>query len=462
MTTTTKPETPRRKKRRIRLFWIVVLSPLVLILLLLLGNFCYQANLQRQIDAELAQIRQRGEPVTAADIAANYELPAGADDQTQRWMQVIDWTTALEKTEPYKGLTDQVLMGIDIPPPGTPWPEEPAVAQLMHSVKHTFMIDRLVADPGEVRYPIDFDDGIGALLPYTQNLRSVARVLALRAAWNVYHDRSKQALECLIAIRRAADTVEHEPTMVSQLVRAALDGIMVETTLSLVPHANWSDAQLERLQTELLTGGITEQDMLHALAGQRVISHMAFDSFQQEGVEVPATFAWTRRADELYFLQSMHRIHESYQQPWPEAETVGKQITAEMDSASTMEQWQHALTYRMLPATTGFYRACQQANARDRAAAVLIACQRYHLRSGQWPQSQADLVPEFLDAVPLDPFGGKPLGYQVQGDQIIVYSIGENLIDDGGVSDDGTHFGGPDYVFTLNFSEDATTLPKAK
>jgi hypothetical protein len=38
-----------------------------------------------------------------------------------------------------------------------------------------------------------------------------------------------------------------------------------------------------------------------------------------------------------------------------------------------------------------------------------IALRRYHLRHGQFPATLETLVPEFLDAVPLDRMDGQPL-----------------------------------------------------
>jgi len=54
------------------------------------------------------------------------------------------------------------------------------------------------------------------------------------------------------------------------------------------------------------------------------------------------------------------------------------------------------------------------------------------MAEGRWPESLDELVPAYIDAVPLDPFDEKPLRYKVEADRIVVYSIGENEVDDGG------------------------------
>jgi hypothetical protein len=44
----------------------------------------------------------------------------------------------------------------------------------------------------------------------------------------------------------------------------------------------------------------------------------------------------------------------------------------------------------------------------------------------------ADLVPDYLDAVPRDPFSGNDLRYKKLEPGFVVYSVGEDLSDDDG------------------------------
>jgi len=63
-----------------------------------------------------------------------------------------------------------------------------------------------------------------------------------------------------------------------------------------------------------------------------------------------------------------------------------------------------------------------------------IALERYRLKHGAYPAALTDLTPDFLTAVPVDPFTGKALLYRQQADgSPLVWSVGANLIDDGGL-----------------------------
>ncbi len=48
----------------------------------------------------------------------------------------------------------------------------------------------------------------------------------------------------------------------------------------------------------------------------------------------------------------------------------------------------------------------------------------------------ADLTPQYIDKVPIDPFDGKPVRYKLTEPGYIVYSIGEDGTDEGGLEKD--------------------------
>jgi hypothetical protein len=71
-----------------------------------------------------------------------------------------------------------------------------------------------------------------------------------------------------------------------------------------------------------------------------------------------------------------------------------------------------------------------------RAAAVAVAALRFRNEHGRLPATLEELVPEYLDHVPLDPWTGSPLVYAAGDDRATIYSVGENGLDDGGPQDD--------------------------
>jgi hypothetical protein len=91
--------------------------------------------------------------------------------------------------------------------------------------------------------------------------------------------------------------------------------------------------------------------------------------------------------------------------------------------------------YTMLPATWATMGRKSRSDTQLQATRVILALRAYQLTHGNLPSDLNALVPEFLDEVPVDDFDGQPLRYSA--DRKIVYSVGQNLKDDGG-DDRGT------------------------
>lgn len=84
-----------------------------------------------------------------------------------------------------------------------------------------------------------------------------------------------------------------------------------------------------------------------------------------------------------------------------------------------------------------------------------LAVERYrNAHGGAPPEHLVDLVPEYLSALPLDPFNGEVLHYSRLDDSYLVYSVGSNLKDDGGdetehKTTDHLRHSGKDIVFRV-------------
>lgn len=66
---------------------------------------------------------------------------------------------------------------------------------------------------------------------------------------------------------------------------------------------------------------------------------------------------------------------------------------------------------------------------------TLFAIKSYWQDNHIRPSSLEELVPEYLREVPLDPFDGQPIRYSLE--KAIIYSVGDDLIDNGGILENG-------------------------
>ena len=94
-------------------------------------------------------------------------------------------------------------------------------------------------------------------------------------------------------------------------------------------------------------------------------------------------------------------------------------------------------------------------DVRITATKIVLALRCYKNDHGGLPKTLDELVPEYLDSVPIDSFDGKPMRYSKE--KKIIYSIGKDLIDSGGKVPDeedvGRHdaIGHKDPTFVIGF-----------
>jgi hypothetical protein len=70
--------------------------------------------------------------------------------------------------------------------------------------------------------------------------------------------------------------------------------------------------------------------------------------------------------------------------------------------------------------------------AHERLLAAELALRCYRSEVGRLPARLDDLIPNFLSNVPLDPFTDRPMIYRPHATNWLLYSIGQDGIDDGG------------------------------
>ena len=104
------------------------------------------------------------------------------------------------------------------------------------------------------------------------------------------------------------------------------------------------------------------------------------------------------------------------------------------------------LSAMTLPASKNAFKRKDSAITINRIERLVIASLFYRLENGKLPGALSDFVPKYLVEIPKDPFDGKEMRYDTS--KQVIYSIGENLVDDYGEIEAGKAFGvGDDIVF---------------
>jgi hypothetical protein len=395
------------------------------------GTYSYrqQAELARgrgEWEAEVARVRESGDPLTGAELEAFYKIPQGEDDLTALYVRAL----ASCKID-FDATRDLPVVGTgsdEIPLPPEEWPQlEQAEAYLAH---FRAPLDNLCAaseQQGSVRYPINLRDPTSMQHQHVMQIRDAHRLLELRWPCQVHRGDYIGATNTLIAMQRLPNTLRREPSDTAQLVRAALVGVAQAQMTHAISQPDFPSEELKRLQDGLHENDWQQACFLSALSSRSITYDLMQRPFEERQaaaspqIQVPSSFvlATSRPGDAAGVL----RIHSDYVDAvrgslptfaaaYQTAESSGNAWALNRfgpmnPQAFTWTTNNIALSYLGSNTPRPFLRAA----ANERAAIAILAIERYRRERGKLPDTLDDLVPDYLAAVPEDPCNGYPCAW---------------------------------------------------
>jgi hypothetical protein len=106
---------------------------------------------------------------------------------------------------------------------------------------------------------------------------------------------------------------------------------------------------------------------------------------------------------------------------------------AEYERLPTIEKQRYLLLGMMMPALGKAIQAPQAAMQQRDGVLTAIALELHKRRHGKYPATLAELTPDLLPAVLPDRIDGRPIRYKIVDGRPLLYSVGVDRIDDGGV-----------------------------
>lgn len=222
-------------------------------------------------------------------------------------------------------------------------------------------------------------------------------------------------------------------------MRIAIDGMFREQLERLFSAVEFTDADLARLRADLQRAQY-QGGLLQAMYGERVIGLATIQNpTKAVGNEAPlfSRLRLIHGNDTRCYLECMELVVAKAKLPLPQAFAGIKQLDADlaatMGASSPLSPAGNPMTKLLMPSLTGVLTAATRGTASNETADAALAVEQYRRRYGKLPEQLDDLMPEFLQAVPDDAFDGQPLRYIVGADGYVVYSVGQDLIDQGGL-----------------------------
>ncbi|MEE2682206.1 MAG: hypothetical protein VX641_07535 [Planctomycetota bacterium] len=331
-----------------------------------------------------------------------------------------------------------------------------------------------LARPADASFVDDESLLINLPLRFPKPMRAMARLLeadALRAART---GAPEQAVDDCIAILDLARLCQQDPMLIAQLSALSIRSLAQQTILEVVSteSVRSNARQLARL-AEALSVPISpvsldgERMILEDIVQRFYTDDGAGDGYLMASKLSNAAYLTNLQLPVLFLPDSS--LHSHVLQPVV-ARSAGsrrevldafEELASEHQRLGNADPWQidwtrleamqdglksdgllGALHRFPLPLLAPNYEslvlASQSSRFRHECTKLVVAVHRFRVRTGQWPDRLEQLQPDLLTEVPRDPYDGAFLRYQLRGDQPVIWSIGTDSIDNGGVFDEPT------------------------
>lgn len=429
-------ENKERKTRKRRK--LTISSVFLLLLFICISAFAiYRLRLKWKLNSRIEAIRAAGYPVTCAELDAWYTIPDNAENAAHTILDAFSFYQEWDKDE----LNLLPLVGrAKLPARTEPLTDEMKTLISEYIADNNEAIDLLHAGAKieHCRYPVDYSAGFQTEMASLSDIRRGCQMLSLEALLHAENGQAALSIDSLYSGYGLARSLVKEPMFIGQLVRLACEGLTTSTLERVVNRIQLTDEQLIAL-SERLRHVESASDMFPGFVGERCMGLNFFTNPASLGSDgqivavarpILAVFqaAGLADMDAVIFLDMMNDYMETARLPLHERQKAMNAIDARLSSLSKI----HILAHQIIPALLRIYTIELRAIAKLRVTRAGLAVQRYRLAAGAIPDTLSQLVPAYLDAVPKDPFDGNELRYQKREKGFVIYSINEDLNDDGG------------------------------
>ena len=410
----------------------------------------------------------------------------------EQWPQVVSMLQQhAELLDVFREGAKRNSFGIALQPDARNYSDEDFAALIPHTEKETFKNWLYEEDHDEIL------DGamIGILLLHVQKMRDAARLFHLDTRLAITEGDPERVVANIETVLGLANQVAETPIAVNALVAVAVSHVgLYQLEEVITSNADFfSAAQLARLQATLertnihswlsYTGGrLAVKDLVQrcytddgngdgrmTAEGMRFLNSDFFapicglsgdgDNVSSDAAP-PHDIDWSK---ELWSILTQSELAKSGWNPTSvftcatrkevlaKADDIFEEVEADMklpfweSKHSKVGGWkeleqffdenqsEHILLSTTSTSVNYLRPTMERGVARKNGVALALAMYRYHKATGKWPHSIDDLTDAYLSKPPIDILTGKPLHFKIDQDQPLIYSIGMDHDDDGGV-----------------------------
>jgi len=293
------------------------------------------------------------------------------------------------------------------------------------------------------------------LTPYISPWLGMGRILLVKSRQARLEGRYTESVDsCAVGIRFGYLIQKDASCLIVHLVGVALLEMYISQIEDLVWDPGVPTEDLARLATILDEIGSLDDGLTVAMKAEYHYTTSIID-FLQKHADQAQIAAWLGEENSLpnallkrmrgssYFFQpnrTKQRFADFYRHVIQDIPRVYSEMAFPEIPEESVGFWHmlrpngvaYILQAILEPATETVLKNKCEKESTVSGTRLVVACNRFEREEGRWPESLQELVPEYLDAVPVDPFDGELFRYSPE--KSIVYSVGRNLTDEGGSS----------------------------
>jgi hypothetical protein len=273
--------------------------------------------------------------------------------------------------------------------------------------------------------------------PYSPGYRLLARLLVVHATAQLELGRSDAALRDLRVVQCLADALSGNRRFESMMLRVAVVQSCQEGFGKACASGRWTDAELRQWEAWFATVDLLQDLDLTLRGAEADALNNTFDSPSAALQGFPLYWWWFRDQrlyNELLFGYCDTAFDTRRQQVYPGRSQAFQEQAARRLKDSALGLSAHPLASVHFPDLDQALPKVARIQTLVNLSRVAGALTRYRTNMRRLPSTLNELAPRYLPRVPHDLVGGKPLVYrQTADDQFVLYSIGWNERDDGGV-----------------------------
>lgn len=422
----------RRKPRR--WLWLLVLVPVLIVGLgflafaMLAARFSRYAALADALPAEMAAARRDGLPLGPADLRPNPPVPPSQNAAPlYRQITSLVKARAREEGDAYsnylKGPRDSATTS--------------RVKVLLAEWAEPLRLSELAAKRPHCDFKRPWEQGPAVMFPEFAAMRGVARALAARAIIENAEGHPLQALETVRTIACISRHAGEDPIVIGMLVQIALQSIG-ERPFDEVVCTHLDDPAVATKARSVLREFDPPADLEYSLRGEVVVCRVSMGIVRNQpnelerfvgykppngGIRREMTDAW--EANMLrYWRRAFSALRETEHDGLARSRRL-KALGAEWESHEKEPGYE--MSAILMPIYANAQDKALGEAARKNLREGLLRIADFHRRFHRFPTAS-----ESVPLLPQDPFANAPMKYRPTSDGFALYSIGENLRDDGG------------------------------